>query len=61
MRATGSLAPARQGRPPGGGKLAPYRELLIGWVERDEDITMPELADRLARETQVDGSKIRWL
>ena len=30
---TGSLEPARQGRPPGGGKLAPHAELLIGWVE----------------------------
>ena len=53
MAETGSLAPARQGRPPGGGKLAPYRELLIGWVERDGEITMPELAARLARERQV--------
>jgi hypothetical protein len=26
---------------------------LIGWVEEDEDITMPELAARLARETQM--------
>jgi len=53
MAETGSLAPARQGRPPGGGKLAPYRTLLIGWVERDGEITMPELAARLARERQV--------
>ena len=27
---TGSAAPARQGRPPGGGKLAAYRDFLIG-------------------------------
>ena len=53
MAETGSLAPARQGRPPGGGKLAPYRALLIGWVERDGEITMPELAARLMRERQV--------
>lgn len=53
MAETGSLAPSRQGRPPGGGKLAPYRTLLIGWVERDGEITMPELAARLARERQV--------
>ena len=53
MSDTGSLAPARQGRPPGGGKLAPYRDLLIGWMERDGEITMPELADRLMRERQV--------
>jgi transposase len=53
MTKTGSLAPGRQGRPPGGGKLAPYRELLIGWVEAIKDITMPELAGRLLEEKQV--------
>ena len=53
MAETGSLAPARQGRRPGGGKLAPYRDLLVGWVERDGEITMPELAARLMRERQV--------
>src|SRR5690606_41940274 len=30
---TGSTAPARQGRPAGGGKLAAHMEVLIGWVE----------------------------
>lgn len=53
MAQTGSIAPARQGRPPGGGKLAPHRELLIGWIEQDGEITMPELAARLAEATQV--------
>ncbi len=53
MAETGSLAPARQGRPPGGGKLAPHCALLIGWVEAERDITMPELAARLAEECQV--------
>ena len=47
MAATGSLAPGRQGRPPGGGKLAPYTTLLVGWVEEQADITMPELAAKL--------------
>ncbi|RTR08480.1 IS630 family transposase, partial [Azospirillum griseum] len=42
MATTGSLEPARQGRPPGGGKLAPHAALLIGWVEAQGDITMPE-------------------
>lgn len=54
MERTGSLAPARQGRPRGAGKLAPYRDLLIGWVEREGDITMPELAARLAQEREVE-------
>jgi transposase len=44
---TGSLAPARQGRPAGSGLLAAHVEALVGWVEADGDITMPELAARL--------------
>jgi len=47
---TGSLAPARQGRPPGGGKLAPHLDFLIGHVRAKGDITMPELAAILLQE-----------
>jgi transposase len=36
---TGSAEPARQGRPPGGGKLARYLTALIGWVEAEPDIS----------------------
>lgn len=50
---TGSAEAARQGRPPGGGKLAPYRATLIGWVEAAPDATMPELAARLLAEMGV--------
>ena len=53
MAETGSLAPLRQGRPPGGGKLEAYRDRLIGWVEAEGDITMPELAARLEAECGV--------
>ncbi|MBP2300573.1 transposase [Azospirillum picis] len=53
MAATGSLAPARQGRPPGGGKLAPHADFLIGWVEKQGDITMLELAAKLNAERGV--------
>lgn len=53
MSATGSIAPARQGRPPGGGKLAPYTATLVRWVDDDGDITMPELAAKLAAEYGV--------
>ena len=53
MEETGSLAPARQGRPPGGGKLASSRDQLVGWVEAEPDISMPELAARLAAECEV--------
>ena len=49
---TGSAAPARQGRPPGAGKLAPYLTMLIRWVETRPDISMPELAAKLAAETK---------
>ena len=51
--ATGSLAPARQGRPAGGGRLAAHVAALISWVEADGDITMPELAARLSAERGV--------
>jgi transposase len=50
---TGSAEAARQGRPPSGGKLAPYLEALLEWVEGEPDITMPELAAKLAAEKAV--------
>ncbi len=50
---TGSVAPARQGRPPGSGKLSPHLADLIAWVEARPDITMPELAALLAAEQGV--------
>jgi transposase len=53
MTETGSLAPARQGRPPGAGKLAPYVDRLIGWVEAEPDISMPELAAKLEAKCKI--------
>ena len=50
---TGSAAPARQGRPPGSGKLAAHLPALLNWVEAKPDITMPELAAKLAAEKNV--------
>lgn len=50
---TGSAAPARQGRPPGGGKLAPHLAELLSWVEAEPDITLPELAAKLLAEKGV--------
>ena len=47
---TGSAEPARQGRPPGGGKLV---TALIGWIDAEPDITMPELAAKLKTENAV--------
>ena len=46
-RHLGSPAPARQGRPPGRGKLVAYETFLIQTVETEPAITMPELAARL--------------
>ena len=53
QRQSGSPAPARQGRPPGRRKLAPYETFLIQAVETKPDITMPELAARLLEEHGV--------
>ncbi len=50
---TGSAAPARQGRPPGAGKLAPHMAKLIRWVEVTPDISMSELAAKLEAETKT--------
>lgn len=50
---TGSATPARQGRPPGAGKLAPHMAKLIRWVEAKPDITMPELAAKLEAEMKM--------
>ena len=53
MATKGSLEPEKQGRPPGGGKLAAHADILIRWVEEDGDITMPELAAKLEAERGV--------
>src|SRR5215210_337737 len=50
---SGSPAPARQGRPRGTGRLAPYETFLVQTVEAKPDITMPELAARLWQEQGV--------
>lgn len=49
VKLQGTSEPARQGRPPGGRLLA-FEAFLIGAVEARPDITMPELAGRLAGE-----------
>ena len=53
---TGSLEPARQGRPPGGGKLSTHKAYLIEQVQAQPDITMPELAERLMAERGIKAS-----
>ena len=49
----GTGSPGRQGRPPGGGRLEVCASFLIGMVEAKPDITMPELAARLAADRDV--------
>ena len=44
---SGSLEPAKQGRPAGKGKLAPYTAFLVGVVEETPDMTMPQLCEQL--------------
>ena len=53
LRALGPAEPARQGRSPGGGKLAPHLTALLEWVEAEPDITMSELAAKLKAEKNV--------
>ena len=55
-RETGSAKPARQGRPPGNGKLAPHEAFLIARVKQKPDITMPELAAELLKARGVKAS-----
>jgi transposase len=50
VRSTGSAEPGRRGRRPGGGKLGPFRAVVLRWVEETPDVTMPELARRLEQE-----------
>lgn len=61
--ATGSVAPAPQGRERGRGKLGPHRDYLIDRVKQKPDITMPELAAMLSAErgVTVDPSNISKL
>ena len=41
---TGSVDPARRGRPKGSGKLGRYQEVILDKVTAQPDITMPDLA-----------------
>lgn len=53
VRVSGSTAPARQGRPPGGGKLQAQLGKVIAWIEAEPDMTMPELAAKLLQAAGV--------
>src|SRR6202171_4121542 len=44
---TGSAQPARQGRPPGGGKLAPHLAGLLERVQAEAGITVPGPAGQM--------------
>lgn len=51
--ATGSVEPAKQGRPKGSGKLAPVCDAILAKVKAQPDITMPDLATWLTAEHGV--------
>jgi transposase len=51
-RATGSVSPARQGRPPGS-VLDPHADFIFGVIADAPDTTLEEMAERLARERSV--------
>ncbi len=53
----GSPKPRKQGRPAGKGPLVEHLDYLIGVVEAEPDITMPELAARLDAER---GIRAAW-
>ena len=48
-RATGSVAPARQGKPPGS-VLDAHADFIFDVIAAAPDTTLEEMADRLARE-----------
>jgi transposase len=60
---TGSVEPAPQGRPKGGGKLAPFKDAVIERVIGQPDVTMPALAAWLEAEhgVSVDPSNLSKL
>ena len=51
-RATGSVAPARQGKPPGS-VLDPHADFIFGVLENGPDTTLEEMAERLDKERGV--------
>jgi transposase len=51
-RATGDVAPGRQGQPEGS-KLDPHEDFILALVEESRDITLAEIADRLMSERGV--------
>lgn len=55
--ATGSVAPMKQGRPPGSGKLGPHKEFLVAQVRARPDQTLQELAETLKMERGVEAHK----
>lgn len=52
-RQTGSVAPAKRGRPKGSGRLEAFADFLKRTVDGRPDMTMPELAEVLLRAHDV--------
>lgn len=58
-RETGSLTPGRVGNP-GGRKLAPHRELILGLIDAQPDLTLHQLRQRLAEHDIAIGFGSIW-
>ena len=52
FRATGSVEPDRQGKP-GGSVLDAHEAFILGLIDETTDITLAEMAERLASERSV--------
>jgi transposase len=48
-RATGDVAPAKQGKPKGS-VLDPHADFILGLIDETPDITLDEIVDKLAAE-----------
>ena len=52
-RATGTVRPARQGKPKGS-VLDPHADFIFGLIKAVPDITLEEMAERLAQERGIE-------
>ncbi len=49
-RATGDVAPRPRGGPRRPSRIDPYGDLIMGWLDDEPDMTLPEIAARLEGE-----------
>lgn len=49
-RETGDVAPKPRGGPRRPSRIEPYGDLIMGWLDEEPDLTLPEIAARLDEE-----------